>query len=343
MAFIPECQTAEDPLLEENKALSALLNKYRVELQHLKEENQRLTSEVGKQKFGTDSLQRSKMKDSKIKHFTGLPNFLVFLWFVNFVQDCVPSVYGIRVSDQILAVLMKLKLNLTNEFLAHLFHIPKQRISDILKCNLPKFSNRLAAFIHWPSREAVRKHMPKSFRELGFNSVRVIIDCTEVFIQRPRQLYLRAQTWSNYKHHNTVKFLIGITPAGAICFLSKAWGGRASDKHITQNSGFYDNLEFGDKVLADRGFTIAEEVANHHASLAIPAFTKSKVQSSGRDVELTRKLARVRIHVERAIRRWKVFKILSTTMPITLLPYVDNIAFICAAIVNLNDKIIQKK
>jgi len=40
---------------------------------------------------------------------------------------------------------------------------------------------------------------------------------------------VRAQTWSNYKKHNTVKFLIGVTPQGTIDFISKGWGGRVSD------------------------------------------------------------------------------------------------------------------
>ena len=45
-----------------------------------------------------------------------------------------------------------------------------------------------------------------------------------VFIERPSSLIARAMTWSNYKHHNTVKFLFGITPQEVISFISKAWG-----------------------------------------------------------------------------------------------------------------------
>ena len=56
-----------------------------------------------------------------------------------------------------------------------------------------------------------------------------------------------AQTLSNYKSHNT----IGLTPAGAVNFLSADWGGRASDKEITLKSGFLDKLTLGDCVLAD--------------------------------------------------------------------------------------------
>ena len=40
--------------------------------------------------------------------------------------------------------------------------------------------------------------------------VTVVIDCFEVFIERPSNLLARAQTFSSYKHHNTVKVLIGI-------------------------------------------------------------------------------------------------------------------------------------
>ena len=38
-----------------------------------------------------------------------------------------------------------------------------------------------------------------------------------------------AQTYSNYKLHNTVRSLIATTPQGVISFVSKGWGGRVSD------------------------------------------------------------------------------------------------------------------
>lgn len=83
-----------------------------------------------------------------------------------------------------------------------------------------------------------------------------IIDCFEVhvFIQRTGQLTARAQAWSNYKHNTTITFLASITPTEVISFVSRAFGGRTSDKVITQRSVFLDKLEHGDHVLADRGF-----------------------------------------------------------------------------------------
>ena len=51
--------------------------------------------------------------------------------------------------------------------------------------------------------------------------------------------------------------------------------------------------------MADRGFTIQESVWYYHANLSIPAFTKGKNQLDPVDVEKTRGIANVRVHVGR--------------------------------------------
>ena len=84
-------------------------------------------------------------------------------------------------------------------------------------------------------------------------------------------------------------------------YVFQAWGGRTSDKYLTENCGILNKLLPGDLVLADRGFTIAESVMFHQAQLAIPAFTKGKDQFDPVDVEKTRGIANVPIHVERVI------------------------------------------
>lgn len=123
--------------------------------------------------------------------------------------------------------------------------------------------------------------------------------------------------------------------------MSKAFGGRTSDKTQTQQSGILNLLEPGDLVLADRGFLIEDDLAAVGASLAIPAFTKGRKQLSMKDVETTRQLARVRIHVERVMERIKNFNILSTILPISLLIHSDNIVLICAALSNLQPRLVN--
>ncbi len=79
-----------------------------------------------------------------------------------------------------------------------------------------------------------------------------------------------------------------------------------------------DKLTYGDLVLADRGVDISDDLALIGASLAIPPFTRGKAQISQREINSSRALSRVRIHVERAIGRIKNFKLLQSTISITL-------------------------
>jgi len=179
----------------------------------------------------------------------------------------------------------------------------------------------------------------------------VIIDCTEIFIERPSNLLARSQTWSSYKSHNTIKYLVGVTPQGTISFVSKAWGGRVSDKVLTEECGILDKLMPGDLVLADRGFNIFELVAECSAYAKLPAFTKGKAQLSPKEVHDSRDLARVRIHVEQLIGLVKQkYSILSGRLPISFIKNDDNddvcvadkIMVICCALVNLCDPIVRK-
>ena len=121
----------------------------------------------------------------------------------------------------------------------------------------------------WPGRQEIISTTPVSLRQYFKTKVAVVIDCFEIFINKPSNLKACSATWSQYKHHNTIKFLIGISPQGVITFISKAWGGRTSDKYLTENSKFLNNL-------LPRGFDIAENVGFYCAEVKIPAFTKGK-------------------------------------------------------------------
>ena len=134
----------------------------------------------------------------------------------------------------------------------------------------------LKNLIYWPERETLHATMPTCFRKAFGNSVTVIIDCFEVFIESSRNLLSNAQCWSDYKHHKTAKNLIGISPQGSVIYISESYGGRASDQFITKDCGFLDKIRPGDVVLADRGFTIEDPLNLLKAKLNIPAFTKGE-------------------------------------------------------------------
>lgn len=189
--------------------------------------------------------------------------------------------------------------------------------------------------------------MPQCFIESFGNQVTVIVDCFEIFIEKPNSVLSRAECWSNYKHHRTLKYLIGITPQGTVAFISEGYGGGASDKFVTEDSGFLKLLVPGSVVLADWGFLIENSVNLLGSQVKLPAFTKGKnlkshyslthknnlkifivyicyitgkSQLHPKDLEDTRSIAHVRIHVERVIGSvQQKYPILSSIVPISIL------------------------
>ena len=171
---------------------------------------------------------------------------------------------------------MKLKLAVPNQDLAYWFGIHITKVSKMFHQWIDIMSREMKQFVCWPDHELIQQTLPECFNP-RYRHTTCIIDCSEVFIERPTSVLAQSQTYSNYKGHNTVKFLIAISPTGAIIFVSKCWGGRVSDKYLTSQSGFLDHLVPGDMVLVDRGFDIADELALYSASLAIPPFTIGKI------------------------------------------------------------------
>ena len=83
--------------------------------------------------------------------------------------------------------------------------------------------------------------------------------------------------------------------------MSKLFTGCISDKELVRQSGFLDELEEGDVVMADKGFNIQDLLAIHGSKLiAPPIMTKNTV--SARAPTATRRVANARVHVERIIR-----------------------------------------
>ena len=95
-----------------------------------------------------------------------------------------------------------------------------------------------------------------------------------MFIEKPTSPYAQTATWSDYKEHNTIKALVGITPSGYFSFLSEFWTGSTTDRRITQESGLVDLLEEGDAVMGDRGFNIRDILTKKKVYLNIPPFSK---------------------------------------------------------------------
>ena len=176
--------------------------------------------------------------------------------------------------------------------------------------------------------------MPKCFEK--FSYTRVVLDCTELFVQTPSSLENKATTDSHYKSHNTFKALVVISMTGAVVHVSKLWSGSVSVVHITRSGGLLEQIEPGDAVVVDKGFIqLKSDLEKKNAKLYCPPFMSSKAQFSKSEFEFTKRIASARIHMERKIEQTKNFRILQGVTTINLSGIFNSIFFACSALTSL--------
>ena len=235
--------------------------------------------------------------------------------------------------EEFFLTLVRLRLGLMEEDLAHRFGISQSTVSRIILTWINFLFLKFKEIPLWPPKVLVQANMPDQFKKM-YPSTRVILDATEIFIDQPRVIELQQVTFSNYKNHNTFKGLIGISPDGVVTFISSLFSGSISDKELTRRSGIYDLLEPGDSVMADRGFDIEDSLLLHGVSLNIPPFMRGKKQLPEKDLVTTRRIASLRIHVEHEMERIKNFHIFDRSLPVQLTDIADRIFFVCCILTN---------
>ena len=187
--------------------------------------------------------------------------------------------------NQLFLTLVKLKRNLKLRDLAFRFGLSTSQVSRYITTWICFLYHHLKEIEWMPAVSQVMGTLPAAFRE-KFPTTYAMIDGSEVFIETPSDLYMQSSTWSQYKHHNTVKFLVACTPNGSICFISPVYVGSISDVELTRHSGFLAamNDKPGVSIMADKGFTIREMLKEINVELNIPAFLNVK-QFTAEDIE----------------------------------------------------------
>ena len=180
-------------------------------------------------------------------------------------------------------MLVRLRLGLLEQDVADRFEVSCSTVSRIFTTWINFLYLKLKDIPLWPSKDVIQGSMPKTFRDL-YPSTRVILDATEIYVQKPALPDLQQMTFSNYKNSNTYKVLVGISPAGAITFISDLYAGAISDKELTKQSGILQLLEIGDTVMADRGFDIQDDLTPLGVKLNVPPFLKGKKQLSAQEM-----------------------------------------------------------
>ena len=313
--------------MERIEELECLLQKKDEEIKNLKQKME--IERFGVQRFSND--------DSMIQFYTGFGSMAMFSAFFEYVKPtatCMNSYYykscdkpnqqitvgkqrNMLLIDELFMFLCRLKCGLMAQDLAVRFNCHVSTVSRkiITWANFLYFI--LGSINIWCSKEQIKEKMPPSFK-LSYPSTRVIIDCTEIKTERPSSLALESKCYSTYKSSHTWKGLVGIAPHGALTFVSSLYTGCMSDVEVTKLSGLIDLLEEGDSIMADKGFVLNKVLENTSISINTPPFLSSQGQFSKQEVEQTQIIAKLRIHIERHIRRVKEYHLFDGVIPLSM-------------------------
>ncbi|GFS20425.1 THAP domain-containing protein [Elysia marginata] len=280
------------------------------------------------------------LTEEQIQFYTGVPNKEAFLLLCTILSTPrTEKVAKLKLEDEVLLVLMKLRLNLLFQDLAYRFLISKSTVSRIFSFWINVMAVRLSFLCEWPSQDLVQARQPSCFNDFGY--VRAIVDCIEIKCETSSSQQEKPQVCSDYKNDMTWKALVAISSFGAICFVSELFSGSVSDEEMTIRSNFLDGFSAGDSLMTGKSFLINDLCSPRGIHLVKPPKRK-KLQSEHQEVEMTRRVADPRIYVKRAVERIKSFKILQYTLPVPLSRHASDIFKVCAYLCNLLPHIIPQ-
>ena len=198
------------------------------------------------------SIDNMLKDDQSVKFYTGIPTLACLMTTFNLLKPLAEKLKywdtnkgkkvnfqekpvkksgkkrSLTIFQEFILTLVRLRLGLLVQHLSDVFAISNSSVSKVFTTWICFLAIILKdVLLIWPSKESVRKNLPQSFK--SYPSTRVVIDCTEIFIQKPTSPTAQRATWSEYKSHNTKKTLVGITPSGFFSFVSKLWSGSTKD------------------------------------------------------------------------------------------------------------------
>ena len=311
-----------EQIKELQAALSArdtMLEDMRIELQRLADliTVKELEIDALSQGFTAMNISHIKNSDKKMLKFTSFPADIF-----NIIHSCIEeypdlnyykgwTVRSISRENQLLVTLMKFKLNLQDDVLAHLFDVSAGTISNIIHTFTSVlheiFHDGILKHVGIPSLLKCKSSMPAAFGESS--NARVSVDCTEVEFDIPKSLRMRNLLFSNYKQRHTGKGGVCVAPNATVVWASRLYPGSTSDNALVEHSKLLDYFVEGDVILADKGNTFHKDLPNG-VSLNTPVFLRDKDHFTAAESMLNLKIAQSRCHVERANERIKNFRIL---------------------------------
>ena len=169
---------------------------------------------------------------------------------------------------EFLSTMMKLRLGLRTMDLAIRFNVSEGNYSNIFLSWLRAMAEYFKKFVFIPNLETVLAKSANSSR--CFKNLADIINCTEVFFETPKSLEVQSASWSEYKHHNTVKCLVCVALNSSVIYVSEGYTGQISDKALAKHSGFLDEIPPFCSTMAHKEFNLFDECAGRYITFIVP-------------------------------------------------------------------------
>lgn len=241
--------------------------------------------------------------------------------------------------DELFLFLTYLSTGCTQRELSHRFIIHRTTVSRIIITWANFLYSLLGSVSIWMSPAAVKASLPHDFEGI-YSDTQVILDCTEMRCQTPSSLLLQSEVFSAYKSHCTFKAMVGMAPHGALTFVSTLFEGSMSDREVFRQSGITSLLTPDMAIMVDKGFLVDDLVPG---TVHRPCFLSKRTQMSEEDVLKTQSIARLRVHVERIIRRVKENKLFDTTIHLSIAGSINQLFTVACLLSNYQNGPLVKK
>ena len=352
-------------LEDENEQLGAKVRDVEMKLEHEARQSTYLTEQMSdaKQGQGRFDIHRFSAKGRMVHVFTGFFCIAAFMACFKFLQPDAAVMYSwqggrtkfdmerkhaksgpqpkLSLEEQFFFVCVRLRTKQTLDELEDRFNVDTTTLSRYFTSWINLMYHKFKELLVFPSRRRVNHNMPQCFKSY-YPTTRIIIDCTEFFVEQPSAFGDQQAAFSQYKNQTTAKSPVGISPDGAFTFVSCLFEGSISDRDIVVESGLIPHLEHGDSVMADKGFRIQDLLDPHGVRLNIPPFNTKAHQMLPQDAVTTKSIASVRIHVERAIERLKEYRLLSDTIDNNLYDLLEQCVFCACMLCNFKPALVAR-
>jgi hypothetical protein len=293
------------------------------------------------------SIERFSASPEIIRYLTGFNSYKHLMLLYNFLLPDAENLQykprSLTPLNQLFMTLIKLRQNKDEMCLSIDFNVSRQTVAKTVNQWINFLYLELSEVNWWQDRATVDAYFPHQFSK-SFAKTRIVLDATEIPIEKPTNIQAQRMTFSVYKNRNTLKLLVGVSPRGQVTFVSECYGGSTSDRQIIERSdlvrcceSFFDKK---DAIMADRGIMVQDLFSHLDVHVNTPTTMKGRNQLPSAIVAKDRKIASKRIHVERIIGLAKTYKILTFPLSSQKTELANRIIKLCFYLVNFRGCIV---